>query len=268
MKLRRILLDAIKSRAKASTKSLAQKADSRRKYVEVLEAAAEDGLLTQEERLEIVAAKTDAKWQMADHRKNAIFSSLIDAILEDNIVTQDELESAKWLAETLDIHTGLAYRSIEELESLFQAQSIVDGNFELIDVDGVRLQKNEIACLKINANLMGVKKRRQYVGGSRGVSFRIAKGVSYRVGGFKGYSETIEEDIIEATGSLIVTSKRFIFTSHAKSFTIRIEKVFDLNIYKDGVIIHSESRKKPYCLAFPDLDGNLFGAAIKWVDNQ
>jgi len=238
------------------------------RYADVLSAAVEDGILTEAEIDEIRAARDAAGGKIPQAKKVAVFRRLRDAILDDGVVSQDELESAQWLASILEITYGDAARDLAKLETLMRACAISEGRAEPIDVGGVRLQKAEVACLKIAATLMGVKRRRVYVGGSQGVSFRIAKGVSYRVGAIRGHAETVEEDVVEAEGDLIVTTKRLIFSSLEKSFAIALGKIVDVNLYIDGVNIHSESRQKPYFFLFPDSDGELFGAALNWAEKQ
>lgn len=241
---------------------------SHQEYARVLEAAVEDGTLSPDELSQIEIARIAAGGKLPDAKKEQIFNKLMDAILADGWVTEHELESARWLAEALALEAEATVGALSTLELLVEAQSIADGNFGPVDVDGVRLQKSEIACLKLVASLMGVRKRREYVGGSRGISLRIAKGVSYRVGASRGYSETIEDDVVEATGSLIVTSKRLIFASPIKSFSLPLIKIINLDLFSDGVIVHSESRQKPYQLQLPNNDGTLLGAAIRWADQK
>lgn len=58
-----------------------------------------------------------------------------------------------------------------------------------------------------NVAYLEEKTRRQYVGGSHGMSFRIAKGVYYRVGSFRGRPVETTEVIRIDTGILAVTTK-------------------------------------------------------------
>lgn len=238
------------------------------RYADVLSAAVEDGVLTEDEIDEIRAAREAADGKIPEAKKVAVFRQLRDAILDDGVVTQDELESAQWLASILGITHDEAAGDLVKLETLMRACAISEGRAEPIDVGGVRLQKAEVACLKIDATLMGVKKRRVYVGGSQGVSFRIAKGVSYRVGAIRGHAETVEEDVVEAEGDLIVTTKRLIFSSLERSFAVALGKIVNVNLYLDGVMVHSDSRQKPYFFLFPNNDGELFGAALNWAEKQ
>jgi hypothetical protein len=53
--------------------------------------------------------------------------------------------------------------------------------------------------------------RRQYVGGSRGVSVRVMKGVYYHIGGFQGHAIDRTERVHVYTGLVIVTNKHIYF---------------------------------------------------------
>ena len=85
------------------------------------------------------------------------------------------------------------------------------------------------------------KVRREFVGAHHGVSLRVARGVYYRVGGFKGHpverSELVEVD----TGIVGVTSKRLYFAGPRKSLRVPYSKVVSFRPYSDGLGIYRDS---------------------------
>lgn len=85
------------------------------------------------------------------------------------------------------------------------------------------------------------KTRRQYVGGSHGVSFRIAKGVYYRVGSFRGQPVETTERVHVDTGILAVTTKHLYFQGRTKTFRVRLDKVISFMPYSDGVGIQRDA---------------------------
>lgn len=85
------------------------------------------------------------------------------------------------------------------------------------------------------------KTRRQYVGGSHGVSFRIAKGVYYRVGAFRGQPVETTERVHVDTGLLAVTTKHLYFQGQTKTFRVRLDKVISFMPYSDGVGIQRDA---------------------------
>jgi hypothetical protein len=70
------------------------------------------------------------------------------------------------------------------------------------------------------------KTHRQYVGGSRGVSIRVTKGVYYHVGGFKGRAIDRAERVHEDTGVVGITTKQIYFSGAKKLSEFRIRKSY------------------------------------------
>ncbi|MBO8142687.1 MAG: hypothetical protein H0Z37_11030 [Firmicutes bacterium] len=86
------------------------------------------------------------------------------------------------------------------------------------------------------------RKRRTYVGGSQGFSIRIAKGVYYRVGAFKGYPVEQKERVFVGSGLMAVTDRHIYFTGGGKSFRIRHDKVVTIEPFSDGVGLHRDAQ--------------------------
>ncbi|MBC7075378.1 MAG: hypothetical protein H5T98_04790 [Syntrophomonadaceae bacterium] len=85
------------------------------------------------------------------------------------------------------------------------------------------------------------KTRRQYVGGSSGVSFRVAKGVYFRTGGFRGRPVETTERVHLGTGIMAVTNKHIYFTCSQKTFRVRLDKIVSFTPFSDGVGIQRDA---------------------------
>jgi hypothetical protein len=85
------------------------------------------------------------------------------------------------------------------------------------------------------------KKRRQYVGSSHSVSFRIAKGVYYRVGAFRGHPVETTETVPMGVGLLAVTTKHLYFAG-AKSVRVPHSKIVVIQPYQDGIGIQRDAQ--------------------------
>lgn len=83
--------------------------------------------------------------------------------------------------------------------------------------------------------------RREYVGGSHGVSFRIAKGVYYRIGSFRGRPVEVTEKVFVDRGILAVTTKHLYFHGFKKAFRVRLDKVVSFMPYSDGIGIQRDA---------------------------
>src|SRR5262249_4190827 len=83
--------------------------------------------------------------------------------------------------------------------------------------------------------------RRQYVGGSRGVSVRVMKGVYYHVGGFKGHAIDRTERVHVDQGWLTVTNKFIHFTGNVKALRIKYDKIISFLPFSDGLGVIRDS---------------------------
>lgn len=100
----------------------------------------------------------------------------------------------------------------------------------------LNFQKNEkVIWAFADTEYLEDKTKRQYVGGSRGVSLRIMKGVYYRVGAFKGQFITNDERISYGNGVLIITNKNIYFHNDKKSFRVPYSKIVSFEPYSNGI---------------------------------
>lgn len=117
---------------------------------------------------------------------------------------------------------------------------VVNGNLPF------NFQKGEqLVWVFPNVEYLEDKTRREYVGRSAGVSVRIAKGVYYRTGAFRGHPVERTERVSLGRGVLAVTTKHIYF-SGAKSFRVRHDKIVTYTPFSDGVgIIKDAATAKP-----------------------
>ena len=76
-----------------------------------------------------------------------------------------------------------------------------------------------------NITMLQEKITREYVGGSRGMSYRICKGLTYRTGSFKGHP--VERSFMETIGigQLVITNKNLFFHCPTASVKIPYKKL-------------------------------------------
>lgn len=103
-----------------------------------------------------------------------------------------------------------------------------------------------------------------YQGGSRGVSIRIAKGVTYRVGSHRGH--IVKEDRLVKTseGVLIVTNKRlFLIPEQGKKpVTIPINKIHFYRCSENGLELYKDGREKGYFFSMGFGAVEIFGICL------
>lgn len=83
--------------------------------------------------------------------------------------------------------------------------------------------------------------RTRYVGGSHGVSIRIAKGIYYRLGRFKGERLQNAQTVHADTGLLGITNKHIYFSGPTKRFRIAYNKIVTFEPYSDGVGVQRDA---------------------------
>lgn len=117
------------------------------------------------------------------------------------------------------------------------------------EVQGVILRGDETCyALSRNAQHIVSKTKTHYVGGSQGVSIRIAKGVRYHVRGFRGRPVTEEFEAVADFGSVYVTNKRFIFAGTKEVKTVPTTKIADVHLDGARVIVIAENKANPLVL--------------------
>ncbi|MEK6938465.1 MAG: hypothetical protein AABX04_05450, partial [Nanoarchaeota archaeon] len=130
---------------------------------------------------------------------------------------------------------------------------------------GVPLKSGEKIFCGEKSNLYEPRAVREFHGGSRGVSMRVAKGMSVRVGNFRGKSESHDELRVIDSGVLIVTNKRLIFIGPNRNSNIELKKLLHFNATSEGIMISLETRQKPqlFTVSDPEIWEALLKGAIK-----
>ncbi len=116
-------------------------------------------------------------------------------------------------------------------------------------------QKSEkLIWLFQDVDLYEQKTKTHFQGGYTGVSFRVAKGVYYKVGGFKGHPVSVEEMKYIDTGLMCMTNKHIFFSSTLKNLKVQITKIFTMTPYEDGIVLQKEGvSARPQ--TFKNIDG-------------
>lgn len=131
---------------------------------------------------------------------------------------------------------------IAKIEQMAIINQIQNGNIpnSVIAVPIVLSRSEKIIWSYQNVNLYQEKITREYFGRTKGFSFRIMKGVTYRTGSFKGHP--VEKSAMEhqGIGTLFVTNKHLIFHSQTKSIKVPYTKMVGISPYSDGIEINRD----------------------------
>ena len=173
----------------------------------------------------------------------------VDVAFDDGLLSEEEESSLSALMK----HFALSQQTLDRSGSYSKVvkgailRDVMDGNVpERMQVAGnlpFNLQKTEkIVWVFQNVDYYEQKTRTKYVGGSQGVSIRIAKGVYYRTGAFKGERVQTSETIHADTGLLGITNKHMYFSGPNKSFRIAYNKIVSFEPFSDGIGLQRDAQ--------------------------
>lgn len=111
----------------------------------------------------------------------------------------------------------------------------------------INFQKGELVVWAfLGSQYLEDKTSRKFVGGSQGVSVRVAKGVYYRVGAFKGQAVEHTDRVLVDTGSVVVTNKNIYFVGSKKSIRLPYAKIISFEPYSNGIgVMRDAATAKP-----------------------
>ncbi len=177
----------------------------------------------------------------------------VDQFLEDGVLDESE---EKRLAEFMK-HFALSKSDLDKNGALTRTakaavlRRVLNGvvpRRASVDEDiPINFQKDErVVWAFPESEYFEDKTKRQYVGGSKGLSIRIMKGVYYRVGDFKGHAVDRTERVHIDTGWVVVTSKHIYFSGAAKTFRVPYSKIISFLPFSDGFgILRDAATAKP-----------------------
>jgi hypothetical protein len=127
------------------------------------------------------------------------------------------------------------------LQAIQVASAVLDiGQGKLPVVTGpianIRLAPGELVHAIFQARLLDERVvRREFIGGNTGLTFRLTKGVNYRMGGTRGRSMPVSAIVPVDEGNVIVSSQRVMFMGRKKPFAYVWTDVICAEPAGDGV---------------------------------
>jgi hypothetical protein len=172
----------------------------------------------------------------------------VDRFLDDDVLSEDEEEAL----DSAMTHFDLSAEELTANGSLIRVvqsgilRDLREGKIpERLEIQSglpFNFQKSEkLVWLFADVKYYEQQTTRHYVGGSQGVSFRIAKGVYYRTSAFKGHPVTETQTVCVDTGVLGVTTKHLYFTGQSKGFRIRYDRIVTFTPYSDGIGVQRDA---------------------------
>jgi len=148
---------------------------------------------------------------------------------------------------------------------------LAEGNFQRLKPKTQKeipiiLKKNETCFLFGTCSLYEPRAVREYKAGFGGISIPIGiKGVRFRLGGASGTSQSHEEIKEIDQGKLALTDKRLIFIGRNRNVVISLNKVLEVEIFEDAIMVSVVDKKKPkyFSVRDPEIWGNALIGLIK-----
>ena len=214
---------------------------------------ASDGEISHEEERRIKELLMEAELTDKQQSQGFIqaYKKAYEHIMSDEVVTQQEHEALKRIQRLFNIPSDKISAELQVLDKHKVLRQIQSGILPTCHTN-IILKKGEVAHFSYFADLIEERAvRGRYQGGSAGVSFRVAKGVSFRVGQSRGTYHSDREPVAVSSGKLIVTNKRIIFDGDKKGFNITIGQLLSYEVFDNSILV-KPTRGNPRLVEFKD----------------
>lgn len=188
------------------------------------------------------------------------YAKAVDDVLEDGLLSESEEHNLVALEEDLgltqaELDQKGAYTKVVQAHVLRElTEGKLPDKFSVVGNLPFNMQRGErLVWLFQGVRYYEQRTRRHTEGRTSGVSIRIARGVYYRTGGFKGYPVETTVNEHKATGVLALTTKHIYFASPEKSFRIPYAKIVAFTPYSDGIGLQRDAQTaKPQTFVLGD----------------
>jgi hypothetical protein len=237
---------------------------------QLISSAVRDGALSQEKEREIVTRCTALG--ITDHDISPMrlpaYARAVAAVTADGSVTDDQIRDLEHIQRFLKLTDADVAIHKQMLHRAALISQIHRGQLATVDVSGLVRKKGETLHWRETASLLEERVvDRRYVGASHGVSLRIAKGVTYRIGAQRGHLVTEKAIVPVSTGDFVISNMRVIFLGYKKSFNVYLTKIMDIHMFADGVQLTEESGKQRVVRFVDQSNADVVGATLQYVIN-
>ncbi len=171
-------------------------------------------------------------------------SSMTETALDDGMLTQEEETRIATLAARFGVTSedkvfhpaARRLKKVAILRDLDQGRA--PNGATVTGTIGINLAKGEsIIWLFDNVTAYKMRTKTSFQGRSQGMSFRIARGVYYRTGSFRGEPVKTQYMSEEGKGHLVLTTKAVMFSSPLRSLKLQAKKIIAIDPFSDGIAL-------------------------------
>lgn len=190
------------------------------------------------------------------------FDKAVATFLDDGVISKDEEEKISSFKKYFNLDQNVLNKngSFEKvakgliLNDIFQGK-LPDNRLDIAGNSPFLLGKDEtLIWIFQSVEFYEQRTKTTFEGKSQGISIKIAKGVYYRTGQFKGNPITNTQMTLIGNGMFALTNKNMYFASASKNFKTPYSKLISMTQYSDGIGLQKDGvSAKPQI--FKGLDG-------------
>lgn len=186
---------------------------------------------------------------------------VMDDFLEDDLLSEQEEEtissfinSSNFSVNELDTYGGvMSLMKASALRHVLNGQVPENIPDFRMPIHFNFMKSEELVWAFSNVEYYKEVTRRSYQGGHQGFSVRVAKGLYYRTGAFKGHPVEEKNMEYQDTGIMVLTTKHIYFGSYEKMFRVKYYKIVAFTPFDDGLgIMKDTQRAKPMVFKLDD----------------
>ncbi len=189
------------------------------------------------------------------------FDNAVETFLEDGVISHDEEQKLANFKNHVKLPDNVLDKAgaLQKVVKSLILRDIIEGKtpsrLNISEDLPFLLQKGEsIIWIFHNVEFYEQRTKTIYEGKSSGVSVRIAKGLYYRTGSFKGNPVKSEQMVSMGIGMMALSTKSIYFGSPSKAIKIPYNKLIAITPYTDGIGIQKDGTSaKPQI--FKGIDG-------------
>lgn len=227
-------------------------------YVDTAADAVRDGNLSPDELQELhkIAAKLGMTIEERQRAHAKVVEKLMATSMADGYLDEPEIDILNRAMQDLRVDPAqLDPVAHHALLRMLQLQQVIAGQLPQIHPTQapLALSQGEVAHLVTPCRIEQERVvRRRNVGGYSGVSLRIARGVHYHIGGSRGSSYPVTQQVTVSHGNLVLSSKRAVYLGSTRGFNKPWAKVSAVEPYSNAVTFYFTDRQNATTLLYED----------------
>lgn len=236
-----------------------------------IDAALADHVLTETEKTQLGALATNLQvttatlTRLTQEHAQGILQRRADKLLADERLSPDDEHELRELARSiggaLTVDAG-TQRLLDRYRLLWQ----LDNGMLPTIAAPIALQRGEVCHHALAVQWYETKRVTTSVSyAGLNASFRIVRGVRFRIGNVVPVRHTTDRLTLLDTGTLYLTSKRLIFLGATRNSTIRLSSVLSFDAFTNGIEVQKASGRPPFLEIEPadlEIAGAMFSAVL------